>query len=118
MNDNPKMQVTRLDDIERRGRSIPVREHLGIHAFGVNAFTPNEEGTLINEHDETGSGQEELYIVLEGTATFEVEGESFDAPGRDARVRPSGGAAKGDRGGSRPGPRRHTRRGVSRARLG
>jgi hypothetical protein len=80
MNDKPRMQVTRLDDIERRGRSIPVREHLGIHAFGVNAFTPNEEGTLINEHDETGSGQEELYIVLEGTATFEVEGESFDAP--------------------------------------
>jgi hypothetical protein len=80
MNDNPKLQVARLDDIDRRGRSIPVREHLGIHAFGVNAYTPNEEGTLINEHDESGSGQEELYIVLAGMATFEVDGETVDAP--------------------------------------
>jgi mannose-6-phosphate isomerase-like protein (cupin superfamily) len=81
MNDNPKLQVARLDDIERRGRSIPVREHLGIHAFGANAYTSDEDGTLINEHDESGSGQEELYIVLDGKATFEVDGETFDAPG-------------------------------------
>jgi quercetin dioxygenase-like cupin family protein len=80
MNDNPKLQVARLDDIERRGRSIPVREHLGIHAFGVNAYTTGDDGTLINEHDESGSGQEELYVVLDGTATFEVDGETFGAP--------------------------------------
>jgi mannose-6-phosphate isomerase-like protein (cupin superfamily) len=80
MNDNPKMQVARLDDIERRGRSIPVREHLGIHAFGITAYTPDEDGTLINEHDESGSGQEELYIVLDGAATFEVDGQTIDAP--------------------------------------
>jgi mannose-6-phosphate isomerase-like protein (cupin superfamily) len=80
MNDNPKMQVVRLEEIERRGRSIPVREHLGIHAFGVNAYTPNEDGTLINEHDESGSGQEELYLVLDGNATFEIDGETVDAP--------------------------------------
>ena len=79
MNDSPKM-VARLDDIERRGRDIPVREHFGIHAFGVNAYTPGENGTLISEHDEAGSGQEELYIVLDGTATFEVDGQAFDAP--------------------------------------
>jgi hypothetical protein len=80
MNDNPKMKVSRLEDIERRGRSVPVREHLGIHAFGVNAYTPGNDGTLINEHDESGSGQEELYVVLDGNATFEVDGETFDAP--------------------------------------
>ncbi len=89
MNDNPKMQVARLDDIERRGRSIPVREHLGIHAFGVNAYTPGEDGTLINDHDESGSGQEELYIVLDGNATFEVDGETVEAPaGTLVSVRP------------------------------
>jgi hypothetical protein len=80
MNDNPKWQVARLDEIERRGRDIPVREHLGIHAFGVNAYTPGEGGTLISEHDEAGSGQEELYFVLDGTASFEVDGQAFDAP--------------------------------------
>ena len=57
-----------------------MREHLGIHSFGINAYTPGEDGTLINEHDESGSGQEELYIVLDGKATFEVDGETFDAP--------------------------------------
>jgi len=80
MNDNPKVHVARLDDIERRGRDIPVREHFGIHAFGVNAYTPREDGTLIGEHDESPTGQEELYIVLDGNATFEVDGETIAAP--------------------------------------
>lgn len=80
MGDRPKWQVAHLDDIEPRGRDIPVREHLGIQAFGVNAFTPGEHGTLIGEHDESGSGQEELYVVLDGNATFEVDGETIDAP--------------------------------------
>jgi hypothetical protein len=80
MNDKPKTKVARLDDIERRGRDIPVREHMGIHAFGVNAFTPAEDGTLIGDHDESGSGQEELYVVLDGTATFEIDGQTVDAP--------------------------------------
>jgi hypothetical protein len=79
MNDEPNWKVARLDDIERRGRDIPVREHLGIRAFGINAFAPGEDGTLVNEHDEAGSGQEELYIVLDGAVRFEVEGEPVDA---------------------------------------
>jgi Cupin domain len=80
MSNDSKWQVGRLDDIERRGRDIPVREHFGIHGFGINAYTPSEDGTLISEHDESGSGQEELYIVLEGKASFEVDGETVDAP--------------------------------------
>ena len=74
------MAVAHLDDIERRGRDIPVREHLGIHAFGINAYTPSEDRTLINDHDEVGSREEELYIVLHGKVTFEVDGEAVDAP--------------------------------------
>ena len=80
MNDNPKWQIARLDEIERRGRDVPVREHLGIHAFGINAYTPGEDGTLINEHDEAASGQQELYLVLDGNATFEIDGETVEAP--------------------------------------
>jgi quercetin dioxygenase-like cupin family protein len=80
MNDNAKWRVARLDDLERRGRFIPVREHLGIHSFGINAVTLGEDGTLINEHDESGSGQEEVYVVLDGTATFDIDGQTFDAP--------------------------------------
>jgi hypothetical protein len=98
MNDKPKWQVARLDDIERRGRDIPVREHLGINAFGINAYTPSEDGTLISEHDEAGSGQEELYIVVDGNATFEVDGNTVDAPaGTYVFVPPeSRRSAKGD----------------------
>jgi hypothetical protein len=89
MNDKPKWHVAHLNDIERRGRDIPVREHLGIHAFGINAFTPREDGTLVNEHDEAGSGQEEVYIVLDGRVTFEVDGETVDAqPGTLVFVSP------------------------------
>jgi hypothetical protein len=80
MTGDPKPKVARLDQIERRGRDFPVREHFGLHAFGANAYVPSEDGTLISEHTETGSGQEELYVVLDGHATFEIDGETFDAP--------------------------------------
>ena len=79
MNDKPTWKVAHLDEIERRGRDIPVREHLGIRSFGINAFTPDADGTLINDHDEAGAGQEELYVVLDGHATFEIDGETVDA---------------------------------------
>jgi len=80
MNENAKWRVARLDDLERRGRFIAVREYLGIHSFGINAVTLGDDGTLINEHDESGSGQEEVYVVLDGTATFDIDGQTFDAP--------------------------------------
>ena len=79
MNDKPNWRVAHIGDIERRGRDIPVRESLGIHAFGVNAFTPREDGVLINDHDEQNTGQEELYLVVEGNVTFEIDGESVEA---------------------------------------
>jgi hypothetical protein len=89
MNDKPNWRVAHLDDMERRGRDIPVREHLGIHSFGINAFMPSDDGTLVSEHDEAGSGQEELYIVLDGKATFEIDGETLEAaPGTLVYVGP------------------------------
>ena len=89
MNDRPHWRVAHVDDMERRGRDIPVREHLGIHAFGVNAFTPREDGTLVSDHDEAGSGQEELYVVLDGNVTFEIDGEAVEArPGTLVFVAP------------------------------
>jgi hypothetical protein len=80
MDNNAKWRVARLDDLERRGRFIPVREHLGIHSFGINAVRLGDDGTLINEHDELASGQEEVYVVLDGTATFEIDGQTIEAP--------------------------------------
>ena len=89
MSEKPKWKASRLDEMERRGTDIPVREHLGITAFGINAYKAGEDGTLIGEHAEAGSGQEELYIVLDGTATFEIDGETVEAPaGTFVFVRP------------------------------
>jgi hypothetical protein len=89
MNDKPNWHVAHLDEIDRRGRDIPVREHLGINAFGINAFTPGEDGTVVSDHDEAGSGQEELYIVVDGRVRFEIDGEAVDAqPGTVVFVAP------------------------------
>ncbi|MGZ8693293.1 MAG: TPR end-of-group domain-containing protein [Gaiellaceae bacterium] len=61
-----------------------VREQFGIEGFGANAYRALEAGaTLINEHTETSvasNGQEELYVVLTGKATFTVDGDEIDAP--------------------------------------
>jgi tetratricopeptide (TPR) repeat protein len=64
-------------------RWATVRHHLGISAFGINAWTARETGQeIIEEHDEVGPRavkHEELYVVINGTATFTVDGETFDA---------------------------------------
>jgi hypothetical protein len=78
-------EVARLDEIEEvnDGRQPwrPVRHHLGITAFGVNSWTGSAAGDrIINEHDESDDGNEELYFVQHGRAAFELDGERLDAP--------------------------------------
>jgi len=54
----------------------PLQHALGIDAFGVNVFVSTRvDQTLVEEHDETTSGQQELYVILEGNAVFELDGE-------------------------------------------
>ncbi|HMJ00768.1 MAG TPA: hypothetical protein VK488_13105 [Gaiellaceae bacterium] len=77
--------VAHLDEIDEMddGREPwrPVRHHFGITAFGVNAWTARDSGDrIINEHDESDDLNEELYVVLRGRATFELDGERVDAP--------------------------------------
>jgi mannose-6-phosphate isomerase-like protein (cupin superfamily) len=87
--------VARLDEIplqdDGRAPWRPVRHHLGIKAFGVNAYVGRKAGDrVVNEHDED-TGQEELYVVLSGRATFTIDGEEVDAPpGTIVFVRPEG----------------------------
>jgi quercetin dioxygenase-like cupin family protein len=75
----PRIAPGATDDGRRR---FDVRRRLGITAFGVQAFSAPAGGRVIGEHDETPlgeAGQEELYIVLRGAATFEVDGEVVEA---------------------------------------
>jgi tetratricopeptide (TPR) repeat protein len=79
-------QLAQLDEIEviddGRCPFRPVRHHLGIQAFGVNSWTGRETGDrIINEHNEDeANGEEELYVVTVGHATFELDGDRVDAP--------------------------------------
>ena len=70
-----------IDEIEGDGAPYrPVRRHFGIASFGVSSFSGRKSGDrIINEHSEEDD-QEELYLVLQGRATFELDGERVDAP--------------------------------------
>jgi len=94
----------KLDELEPAARLAPgatddgrkrfdLRRKLDIAAFGVSAFSAPSGVTVISEHDETllgEAGQEELYVVLSGAATFEIDGEAIEAPtGALVQVQPT-----------------------------
>jgi tetratricopeptide (TPR) repeat protein len=73
---------------------IRLRRTLDIGAFGAGATYQAKAGEeVIGEHDELGpgaDGQEELYVVVQGSAVFTLDGEEVDAPhGTVVFVQPS-----------------------------
>jgi mannose-6-phosphate isomerase-like protein (cupin superfamily) len=79
------VSVSRLEP-DSPDRFVPLRRQLGVTAFGLNQMIlrPGERGR-IHRHER----QEEVYLVLRGTLTLEVEGEARDlAEGELARVGP------------------------------
>ena len=75
--------IVSLDELEtathRDSTLIPVRHDLGFKAAGVNAWKADAGGQLIPPHEED-SGNEELYAVVRGRATFTIGEEEADAP--------------------------------------
>ena len=63
---------------------IRLRRTLDIGAFGAGAMYQAKTGEeVVPEHDELGpgaDGQEELYAVVQGNATFTLDGEEIEAP--------------------------------------
>jgi tetratricopeptide (TPR) repeat protein len=63
---------------------IRLRRDLDIGAFGASAVYQAQSGSeVIGEHDERGpgaDGQEELYVVVQGGATFTLDGDEVEAP--------------------------------------
>jgi mannose-6-phosphate isomerase-like protein (cupin superfamily) len=85
----PGWTALRVDEVEAvpwRDRGLvwrPLRAALGLRAFGAGAYTAERAGQeLVEPHDEAedGRGHDELYVVLEGRATFILDGERVDAP--------------------------------------
>jgi tetratricopeptide (TPR) repeat protein len=76
-------QVTRLDDMPPEqgadeSRWFRLRRELDVGAFGVNAYGADAGKRVIEEHDELGTAaakHEELYVVLRGSARFELAGD-------------------------------------------
>ena len=63
----------------------PLQHALGIDTFGANVFVAGHaDQVLVEEHDERRSGQQELYLVLDGVAWFELNGEETRVERGDA----------------------------------
>jgi tetratricopeptide (TPR) repeat protein len=76
-------EILTLDEVEtadhRGSNLIPIRYTLGFRATGINGWVADAGGQLIPPHEEDG-GDEELYVVVRGRATFTVGDETADAP--------------------------------------
>ncbi len=57
----------------------PLRAALDVRAFGINGYTASQAGEdVVEPHRE--SVHQEIYLVLAGSASFTVDGDSFEAP--------------------------------------
>ena len=62
---------------------------LGVESFGMQVFDMPPGFSDYPEHDHSDDGQEEVYVVLSGTAELEVDGRRLTLdPGCIARVAP------------------------------
>jgi mannose-6-phosphate isomerase-like protein (cupin superfamily) len=66
-----------------------IRHHFGITAFGINGVTKDAGNVLVPEHNESESGQQEVFIVVEGSAVATLDGEQVEmSAGQIAAVEP------------------------------
>ena len=72
----PGVSVTQLQPAAAE-RFVSLRRELGVTTFGINQIIlrPGERGR-IHRHER----QEEVYLVIDGTLTVNLEGESTDIP--------------------------------------
>ncbi|MBL8683467.1 MAG: cupin domain-containing protein [Myxococcales bacterium] len=70
-------------------RFRPARQALGVSAWGMNVFDIDPHTTGHPEHDHKHDGQEELYVVLEGSIVLIADGkETKVTRGQMVRVGP------------------------------
>jgi glyoxylate utilization-related uncharacterized protein len=75
-----KFTVKHIDDFEHPfPKWLLARKSLGVSAFGLNVCEL-QSGEQIPEHDETGRGQEEVFVTLSGSPTMVIDGAEHPAP--------------------------------------
>lgn len=71
------------------GQFLYAAKSLGVSAWGMNLLRLQPNWTGYPEHDHAEDGQEEVYVVLQGSARLEAGGTSWQLePGTLARVGP------------------------------
>ena len=82
--------VKRFEELESyEGQFLYAGKGLKVTAWGMNVLKLPPNWNDYPDHDHAGDGQEEVYVVLQGSAKLEAEGRSWDlAPGTLARVGP------------------------------
>ena len=85
--------VKHLDELESaggNGRFLLARKGLGVTSFGMNVERFPAGFADYPDHDHEKDGQEEVYFVVDGSATLHAGDESFElTPGTFARVGPA-----------------------------
>lgn len=84
--------VRSIDEIEaiHHGAIKLAGAELGIEAFGLQLLDFPAGFDDYPEHDHSADGQEEVYVLLQGSAAFEIDGEQMMAvSGQIVRIGPT-----------------------------
>ena len=83
--------VKNFDELDNsyEGAFLHAAKSLGVTSWGMNIERLPAGWADYPLHDHSGDGQEEVYVVLEGSVTLEAEGDVWTLkPGNLARVGP------------------------------
>ncbi len=83
--------LKRLEELDsHQGRFLYAGKGLGVTAWGMNVLRLPANWDAYPDHDHLKDGQEEVYVVLQGSARLQAGGEAFElVPGTLARVGPA-----------------------------
>jgi mannose-6-phosphate isomerase-like protein (cupin superfamily) len=84
----PDFSAAQIDETEAifGGAFHRVRASLGVTAFGMQVIQMPPGADFYPKHDHADDGQEEVYVVLDGSADFDIDGEQVSAR-RDTVIR-------------------------------
>lgn len=92
----PDVTIKRFDELEKYagegggGEFLYAGKGLGVTAWGMNVMRLPAHWDGYPDHDHSEDGQEEVYVVLKGSAVLHADGESWTLePGTIARVGPA-----------------------------